>query len=118
MKECEEKLKNVHSAGPRDWISRLACGWQVAKASTRVKHVEKLKSQASWSTTGQNFQSGQAVSSRLRLATQPSRKVKSPDHSVWKKLTFHIPNTYQYKYPLYPRIVKSFRENFEREKQD
>ena len=24
MRECEEKLKSVHSAGPHDWILRLA----------------------------------------------------------------------------------------------
>ena len=82
MSKCEEKLKSVHSAGPRDWISRLACGLQVAKGGTCVKHAEELKSHTSWSTTRQNFQSGQADSSRLRLATQSSREVKSPDHSV------------------------------------
>ena len=69
MRECKEKLKSVHSAGPRNWISRLAHDWQFAKGGTRVKHAGKLKSHASWSTTRQNFQSSQAVSSRLRLAT-------------------------------------------------
>ena len=51
---CEnvkEKLKSVHSTAPLDWISRLAHGWQVTKVDTRVKHVEKLKSHASWSIT-------------------------------------------------------------------
>ena len=55
MRECEEKLKSVHSAGPRDWISRLAHGLQVAKGGTRVKRVGELKSHASWSIIGQNF---------------------------------------------------------------
>ena len=82
MREYEEKLKSVHSAGPRDWISRWAHGWQVAKGGTCVKHTGELKSHASWSTTGQNFQSGQAVSSRLGLVTQSSCEAKSPDHSV------------------------------------
>ena len=27
----------------------------------------------------------------LALMTQPSRKVKSPKHPVWEKLTFYIP---------------------------
>ena len=44
--------------GPRDWISRLARDWQVAKGGTRVKHAGELKSHANWSTTGQKFQSG------------------------------------------------------------
>ena len=76
-----------------------------------MKHAEELKSHASWSTIGQNFQSGQAVSSRLRLATQSSCEAKSLDHSVCYKLDLshskHT-NTHQYKYPLYPRIVESF----------
>ena len=70
MRKCEELLKSVHSTRPRDWISQLAHGWQVAKASTRVMHVEDLKSHASWSTTGQNFQFGQAASSRLSQVTR------------------------------------------------
>ena len=77
MRECEEKLKSVHSARPRDCISQLACDWQVAKGGTHVKYAGELKSHASWSTGGQNFQSGkfgQVVSLRLKLATQLSRE--------------------------------------------
>ena len=55
MRKCEEKLKSVHSTGPRNWISRMARGWQVAKGGTHVKHAGELTSHASWSTTGQNF---------------------------------------------------------------
>ena len=69
MRECEEKLKSVHSAGPRNWILRLARSWQVAKAGTRVKHVEELKSHASYCTTGQKSQVGQAINLQLELAT-------------------------------------------------
>ena len=87
-------------------------GLQVAKGCTRVKHVEELNSDASWSTTGQKVQSGHLISSRLGLATQLSREVKSPVHSVWEKLTLRIPNTHQYKYPLYPQNVKSFQKEF------
>ena len=50
---------------PRDWISQLACNWQVAKGGTRVKHVGELKGHDNWSTIGQNFQSSHVVSSRL-----------------------------------------------------
>ena len=70
-------------AGTRDW--------QAAKAGTRAKHVGELKSHASCCTTGQKSQAGQAVSSRLELATQSSRKAKSLDHPVWEKLTLRIP---------------------------
>ena len=94
--------------GSHDWFT----AGKVAKVGTRVKHAEELKSHASWSTTGQNFQSDQAISSRLKLVTQLSHKVKSLDHSVWEKLTFRIPTTHQYKYPLYPRIVESFQREF------
>ena len=69
------------------------------KGGTRVKYVGELKSHTSQSTTGQNFQSGQAVSPRLKLLTQSSREANSPKHYVWEKLTFRIPNTHQYKYP-------------------
>ena len=108
----KEKLKSMHSTGPCDWISWLAHGWQITKVDTHVKHIEELKSHANWSITWQNFQSSQAVSSWLKLATQWSCGVKSPDHSIWEKLTFRIPNTHQYKYPLCPHIVESFQREF------
>ena len=96
--------------------------WQAAKVGTHVKHAGELKSHASYCTTGQNSQAGQAVSSRLELATQPSREAKSPDHPVWEKLTFHIPSHPTIYRPLYPRNVKSFQREFwernPREKQD
>ena len=68
--------------GPRDWISRLARDWQVAKGGTRVKHAEELKSYASCCTIGQNFQSDQTVILRLKLATRFCCEAKSPKHPV------------------------------------
>ena len=94
MRECEEKLRSVHSARTGDWISRVASGWQVAKRGTRVKHAGELKSYVSCCTIGQKSQAGQAVRSRLELMTQSSHETKSPDHSIWEKLTFRIPNTH------------------------
>ena len=85
MRKCEEKLKSVHSTGPHDWISQLAHGWQVVKGGTCVKHARELKSHASWSTIGQNFQSSQAVSLWFKLATQLSCEAKPLDHSVCYK---------------------------------
>ena len=110
MRKCEEMLKNVQ--GFRDsWLdSRVTRDWQATKVGTHVKHVGKLKSHASCCTTGQKSQSGQAVSSRLELATQPSREAKSPNHPVWEKLTFHIPSHPTIYRPLYPRNVESFQK--------
>ena len=59
-------LKKGLATGSRDW--------QVAKGGTRVKHARELKGHTSCSTTGQNFQSGQAVSSRLVLVVRSSRQ--------------------------------------------
>ena len=82
--------------------------WQVAKSGTHVKHAEELKSHASCCTIGQKSQAVQAISLRLELATQSNHEAKSPDHSVWEKMTFCIPNTYQYKDALYPPNAESF----------
>ena len=73
---------------PRNWILRLASDWQVAKGGTRVKHVGEMKGHDNWSTTGQNFQFGQAVSSWLKLVTRSSRGVESPKCPVWLKHDF------------------------------
>ena len=66
-----------------------------------------LKAEASRQlfTTGQKSQAGQAVCSRLKLATQPNREVKPPEHPVWEKLTFYIPSHPTiYIYTLIPTI--------------
>ena len=76
--------------GPRDW--------RVAKGGTHVKHVGELKGHASCSTTGQNFQFDQAISSRLKLVTCSSYEAKTIKFPVWLKLTFRIPHTHYYKY--------------------
>ena len=82
MKKCSSLCKVAET---RDWILRVTHGLQVARSCTHAKHAEKLKCHDSWSTTGQKVQSGLLVSSRLGLATQSSRKAKSPVHSVMKK---------------------------------
>ena len=76
MKECEEISRSVQFKG----VSRLdlTTGSQLAyhQNGTCVKHARELKGHDNWSTTGQNFQFGQAISSRLRLATRSSRAVE------------------------------------------
>ena len=83
---------------------------------------QKLKRHISWSTTGQKIQTGHSVTSRLKLMAQSSREAKPQASSVLEKLTLRITNTHKYKYPSYPRNIKSFqREYWERnprEKQD
>ena len=91
MREYEEMLKIVQGCRDSRLDSRVIRDWQAAKVGTRVEHAGELKSHASCCTTGQKSQAGQVVSSRLELATHPSREVKSPDHSVCEKLSFHIP---------------------------
>ena len=67
---------------PCDWISRMAHDWQDAKGGTCVKHAEELKSHTNCCSTKQNFQSVQAVSSQLKLATNSSCEAKLPGHPV------------------------------------
>ena len=115
-------LKIVQGCRDSQLDSQVTCDWQAAKVGTRVEHAGELKSHASCCTTGQKSQAGQAVSSRLELATQPSREVKSPDHPIWEKLTFYIPSHPTIYIPLYPRYSESFQREFwernPREKQD
>ena len=80
---------------PRDWISQLAS----CQRGTRVKHARELKGHASCSTTGQNFQSGQAVISQIKLTIRSNREAVLPECPIWWKMTFLIPYTPYYKYP-------------------
>ena len=95
-------LKIVQGCRDSRLDSRVTCDWQAAKVGTRAKHAGELKSHASCCTTRQKSQASQAVSSRLELATQPNREVKSPDHLVLEKLTCHIPSHPTIYIPLYP----------------
>ena len=115
-------LKIVQGCRDSQLDLRVTRNWQVAKVGTRVKHARELKSHANCCTTGLKFQANQAVSSRLKLATQPNHEVKSPNYPVWEKLTFHIPSHPTVYRLLYPRNVESFQREFwernSREKQD
>ena len=108
MKECEELLKFVQRS--RDLRLDLAGGslLQAAKMMHMCQACQKLKFRNSCCTTGQKFQAGQAVCSRLELATQPSREVKSLEHPVWEDLSSHIPSHPSIYIPLYSRFRQSF----------
>ena len=119
MRECEEMLKIVQRCKDLRLDSWVTNDWQATKVGTRVKHARELKSHASYCTTRQKSQVGQAVSSRFELATQPSHEAKLLDHPVWEKLTFHIPSHPTIYRPLYPQNVESFqRETLEKIKID
>ena len=109
VKKCSRLCKEL---GTCDWILRVACGLQAARSCTHAKHAKKLNRHASYSTTGQKVQFGHSVTSWLELAAQSSRKAKSLASSILEKLTLRIPNTYKYKYPLYPQIVESFLREY------
>ena len=100
MREYEEMLKIVQRS--RDSRLDLASGSQLASHQKlhTCQACQKLKRHASWSTTGQKVQTGRLVTSRLELIAQPSHEAKPPASSVLEKLTFCIPNTHKYKYPL------------------
>ena len=109
MKKCSRLCKDAETRDrTRDW--------QAAKVGTRVEHTGELKSHASCCTTGQKTQAGQAVSSQLELATQPSREVKLLDHPIWKKTDFsHSFLTLLYIDPYTHEMERASRENLKRE---
>ena len=116
MRKCEELLKIVQRN--RDLRLDLAGGSRLQ--AVRMMHTyqacQKLKSPTSCCTTGQKSQAGQAVYSRLELATQPSHEVKSLEHPVWQNMTFHIPSHPTiYIYPYTHNSKSASKENFERE---
>ena len=60
-------------------------GWLAAASRQIEAHVPSMpEAEASRQlfTTRQKFQAGQVIYSRLELATQPSRKVKSLEHPI------------------------------------
>ena len=87
MKECEELLKFVQ----RRRESRVARGCKPPDCA-HVPSMPEAEASRQLFTTGQNFQAGQVVCSRLELATQPSCEVKPPKHPVWQNMIFHIPS--------------------------
>ena len=118
MRECEELLKIVQRS--RDSRLDLVGGsrLQAARMLHTCQACQKLKSHASCCTTGQKSQAGQAVCSRLELATQPCREVKSLKHPILEKMTFHVPShptIYIYIYPYTHNFERASRENFKRE---
>ena len=105
---CRDSQLDSWLTSRQSWHMREAC--RGVEESCQLLHYRT------------KVQAGQAFSSRLELATQPSCEAKSPDHHVWEKLTFHIPSHPTIYRPLYPQNVESFQREFwernPREKQD
>ena len=75
------------ATGFRGWLAAVS-----RQIEAHVPSMPEVEASRQLFTTGQKFQAGQAVCSWLELATQPSRKVKPPEHPVWQNMTFHIPS--------------------------
>ena len=114
MRVCEELLKCVQVCAKKQGLAAKFHGWLAAASrqiEAQVPSMPEAEALRQLFTTGQKFQAGQAVCSRLELATQPSHEVKQPEHPAWKNMMFHIPSHPTIYKPLYPR----FREGFQRE---
>ena len=76
MRECKELVKCMQRS--KDSRLDLAGGSRLQAA----RLMRETEASHQLFTTGQKSQAGQAICSWLELATQPSRKVKPPEHPV------------------------------------
>ena len=93
--------------GSHGWLATVS-----RQIDAHVPSTPEAEASRQLFTIGQKSQAGQAVYSRLELATQPSRKIKSPKHPIWQNMTFHIPSHLTIYIPLYPRFKESFQREF------
>ena len=112
---CERVWRIAQVCAKKQGLAAGFRGW-LATASHQIEaHMRSMleaKASCQLFTTGQKSQAGQTVCSRLELATQPNRKVKSPEHPVWQNMTLHIPSHPTIYIPLYPRFKESFQREF------
>ena len=95
------------AAGSRGWNATSS-----RQIDAHVPSMPEVEASCQLFSIGQKSQAGQAVCSRLELATQPSCEVKPPEHLVWQNMTFHIPSHLTIYIPLYPRFKESFQREF------
>ena len=109
-----ESVKNCSSvckeAGTRGWLAAAS-----RQIDAHVPSMLEAKTSRQLFTTGQKSQVGQAVCSRLELATQPSREVKPPEHPFGKIWLFTFLLTLLYIYPYTHDSKRAWIENLERE---
>ena len=110
-RECEELLKFVQKS--RD--SRLDLTGGSRLQATRMMHTcqacQKSKRRASCCTTGQKSQAGQAVCSRLELATQPIARSSGQNTLFGKIWLFTSLLTLLYIYPYTHDLERASRKN-------
>ena len=115
MKNCSSVCRIAQVCAKKQGLATGSRGW-LATASRQIDAHMPSMSEAEvlrqLFTTGQKSQAGQAVCSRLELATQSSHEVKPPEHLVWQNMTFHIPSHPTIYIPLYPQFKESFQREF------
>ena len=82
---CERVWRIAQVCAKKQGLAAGSRGWLVATSRQIDAHVPSMpESEASRQlfTIGQKSQAGQAVCLRLELATQPNRKVKSPENKI------------------------------------
>ena len=105
-----ESVKNLSVWAFKRILTTGSCELLATGDSSKCHMCEacrKLKGHDCWSTTRQKVQSGLAVISWLKLATQPSHESKLPECPVLQKKCLHIPHVPYYKCrELWERILR------------
>ena len=78
-----ESVKKSQKCTIQGSLTTRSRGWQVARMAHIWSMQGELKGHANYGIIGQNFQSGQVVSSRLKLATRSSHELELPKCLVW-----------------------------------
>ena len=73
-----KNVKKSHKCAIQGSLMIGSRDWQAAKMAHMWSMQGDLKGHTSYCITGQNFQSGQAISSRLKLVTRSSCELNTP----------------------------------------
>ena len=110
---CERVWRNVQDCAVKQRLAAWSRG-KLAACNRQKLHIRRACKGAEQSCQLENYrtkiQTGHSASSRLELATQSSREVKSPASPVLEKLTLRIPFSHQYKYPSFPQNMSGYSE--------
>ena len=82
---CERVWRIAQVWAKKQGLVAGFCGWLAAASRQIEAHVPSMPEAEALRqlfTTRRKFQAGQAVCSRLELATQPSREVKPLEHPI------------------------------------
>ena len=112
---CERVWRITQVCAKKQGLTAGSRGWLAAASRQIDAHMPNMpeaKGSCQLFTTRQKSRASQAIYSWLELATQPSCKVKPPEHPVWQNMTFHIHSHPTIYIPLYPRFKESFQREF------